>query len=31
MTAGPIQTVPQWGTPVPGMGRSIYTALNYQF
>lgn len=24
-------TVPQWGTPVPGMGRSIYTALNYQF
>jgi iron complex outermembrane recepter protein len=24
-------TVPQWGTPVPGMGRSIYTALNVQF
>jgi iron complex outermembrane receptor protein len=24
-------TVPQWGTPVPGMGRSIYTALNYKF
>jgi iron complex outermembrane receptor protein len=24
-------TVPQWGTPVPGMGRSIYTAINVQF
>lgn len=24
-------TVPQWGTPVPGMGRSIYTAFNYKF
>ncbi|MFO7542178.1 MAG: TonB-dependent receptor [Thiobacillus sp.] len=24
-------TVPQWGTPVPGMGRSIYTALTFTF
>jgi len=24
-------TSPKWGTPVPGMGRSIYTALNIQF
>ncbi len=31
MSANTMQTVPQWGTPVPGMGRSIYTALNYQF
>ena len=31
MTIQPVQTVPQWGTPVPGMGRSIYTALNVQF
>jgi iron complex outermembrane receptor protein len=31
MTAQAVATVPQWGTPVPGMGRSIYTALNIQF
>jgi iron complex outermembrane receptor protein len=31
MTVNAVQTVPQWGTPVPGMGRSIYTALNVQF
>ncbi len=24
-------TVPQWGTPVPGMGRSIYTGLTVKF
>ena len=24
-------TVPQWGTPVPGMGRSIYTGFTYTF
>ncbi len=31
MTTQAVATVPQWGTPVPGMGRSIYTALNVQF
>jgi iron complex outermembrane recepter protein len=31
MTAMAVPTVPQWGTTVPGMGRSIYTALNVQF
>jgi iron complex outermembrane receptor protein len=31
MTSNAVATVPQWGTPVPGMGRSIYTAVNYQF
>jgi iron complex outermembrane receptor protein len=31
MTTQAVATVPQWGTPVPGMGRSIYTALNIQF
>ena len=31
MTSQAVATVPQWGTPVPGMGRSIYTALNVQF
>lgn len=31
MTVNAVPTVPQWGTPVPGMGRSIYTAVNYQF
>ncbi len=24
-------TSPKWGTPVPGMGRSIYAGLNYSF
>ncbi|HET9462890.1 MAG TPA: TonB-dependent receptor [Thiobacillus sp.] len=31
MTTQAVATVPQWGTPVPGMGRSIYTAVNVQF
>ncbi|OJZ18120.1 MAG: TonB-dependent receptor [Thiobacillus sp. 65-29] len=31
MTSNAVQTVPQWGTPVPGMGRSIYAAFNYKF
>ena len=31
MTVMTVPTVPQWGTTVPGMGRSIYTALNVQF
>ncbi|HMM46780.1 MAG TPA: TonB-dependent receptor [Thiobacillaceae bacterium] len=31
MTINPVPTVPQWGIPVPGMGRSIYTAVNFQF
>jgi iron complex outermembrane receptor protein len=22
---------PQWGTAVPGMGRSIYAGVNYKF
>jgi len=24
-------TSPKWGTPVPGMGRSLYTGVNYKF
>jgi iron complex outermembrane receptor protein len=31
MTTQAVATVPQWGTPVPGMGRSIYTAMTYKF
>jgi iron complex outermembrane receptor protein len=31
MTTQAVDTVPQWGTPVPGMGRSIYTAFTYTF
>ncbi len=31
MTTSAVATVPQWGTPVPGMGRSIYTALTFKF
>ena len=31
MTTQAVATVPQWGTPVPGMGRSIYTAVNFRF
>ncbi len=31
MTAQAVATVPQWGTPVPGMGRSIYTGLTVKF
>jgi iron complex outermembrane receptor protein len=31
MTTQAVATVPQWGTPVPGMGRSIYTALTFKF
>ncbi len=31
MTTSAVATVPQWGTPVPGMGRSIYTALTVEF
>jgi len=27
----PSGNYPQWGTAVPGMGRSIYTGLNYKF
>ncbi len=31
MTTQAVPTVPQWGTPVPGMGRSFYAGLNYSF
>jgi iron complex outermembrane receptor protein len=31
MTTQAVATVPQWGTPVPGLGRSIYTALTFKF
>src|SRR5574340_230720 len=31
MTVNAVPTVPQWGSSVAGMARSIYTALNYHF
>jgi iron complex outermembrane receptor protein len=31
MTVGPTGSVPQWGTPVPGPGRSFYVGVNYSF
>jgi iron complex outermembrane receptor protein len=31
MTNPALPNYPQWGTAVPGMGRSIYTGLNYKF
>jgi iron complex outermembrane receptor protein len=31
MTIPPLPNQPQWGTPVPGPGRSIYAALNMTF
>ena len=31
MTSNPVGSVPLWGTPVPGAGRSIYAGINYTF
>jgi len=31
MSMNPTPNYPQWGTAVPGMGRSLYTGLNYKF
>jgi len=31
MTNPPLPNYPQWGTAVPGMGRSIYAGVNYKF
>lgn len=31
MTNPPAPNYPQWGTPVPGPGRSLYAGLNYRF
>jgi iron complex outermembrane receptor protein len=31
MTTPPLPNYPQWGTPVPGPGRSIYAGLNVKF
>ncbi len=31
MTNPALPNYPQWGTTVPGMGRSLYTGLNYKF
>jgi iron complex outermembrane receptor protein len=31
MTNPALPNYPQWGTAVPGMGRSLYTGLNYKF
>lgn len=31
MTIPPVPNQPQWGTPVPGPGRSIYAGLNVKF
>jgi iron complex outermembrane receptor protein len=31
MTNPSLPNYPQWGTAVPGMGRSLYTAFNYKF
>lgn len=31
MTSNPVGSVPLWGTPVPGAGRSIYAGINYKF
>jgi iron complex outermembrane receptor protein len=31
MTLGPVGVVPQWGTAVPGPGRSLYVGMNYTF
>jgi iron complex outermembrane receptor protein len=31
MTIPPLPNQPQWGTPVPGPGRSIYAAVNVKF
>lgn len=31
MTIPPIPNQPQWGTPVPGPGRSVYAGLNVKF
>jgi iron complex outermembrane receptor protein len=30
-SATPSGSVPAWGTPVPGMGRSLYAGINYKF
>ena len=31
MTNPPLPNYPQWGTAVPGMGRSLYAGVNYNF
>jgi iron complex outermembrane receptor protein len=31
MTIPPLPNQPQWGTQVPGMGRSLHVAVNYRF
>jgi iron complex outermembrane receptor protein len=31
MTNPALPNYPQWGTAVPGMGRSIYAGVNYKF
>jgi iron complex outermembrane receptor protein len=31
MTVPPVPNQPQWGTPVPGAGRSIYASVNMKF
>jgi len=31
MSTAAVGVVPQWGTAVPGMGRSIYAGVNYKF
>ena len=31
MTNPPLPNYPQWGTAVPGMGRSLYAGVNYKF
>jgi iron complex outermembrane receptor protein len=31
MTLGTVGSIPQWGTAVPGMGRSLYAGVNYKF
>lgn len=31
MTNPALPNYPQWGTPVPGMGRSLYAGMNYKF
>jgi iron complex outermembrane receptor protein len=31
MTNPPVPNQPQWGTPVPGPGRSIYAAVSLKF
>ena len=31
MTVPPVPNEPQWGTPVPGPGRSIYAGVSMKF